>query len=277
MQLFRDFAMLRARSCAGAQGRGPCAADCPAVNAQAQGRVAFDLLRISAMRSYRINLKTGPQTARRPADPHDAAVARIGPNAVIQTLRALRERESPEVARLVPVRAELPEAWPEGMIPEAWFVRLVEALRATLPAERAEAVLRQSGAYTADYVGRHRIPALFRALLRLLPARLGIPLLLTAFRRHAWTFAGSGRFQAEGAFPGTIVMQGCPTCRAEAAAPAAGHAGAYYEAAFEGLLRLAAAGVRVREVSCQGGHAALCRFEISLKDPALGEPPCASS
>jgi divinyl protochlorophyllide a 8-vinyl-reductase len=203
-------------------------------------------------------------------------VPRIGPNAVLQTLRALREREAPEVAHLVPTRAQLPQSWPDGMIPEVWFVRLVHALRATLPADRAEAILRQSGTYTADYVGQHRIPALFRGLLRLLPARLGIPLLLTAFRRHAWTFAGGGRFQAEGAFPGTIVLAGCPTCRAEAAAPDSGHAGAYYEAAFEGLLRLAAPGVRVREVSCQASHASRCRFQIFLADPAAGEPPCAS-
>lgn len=195
---------------------------------------------------------------------------RIGPNSVIQTLRALAELEPPEVSRLVQERAELPDTAPKHMIPEAWFVRLVQALRATLPADRAEAVLRRSGAYTAEYVSQNRIPAPLRGLFRVLPARLAIPLLLSAFRRHAWTFAGGGHFHVEGAYPGTIVLDGCPTCRADTADPALGHAGAYYEAAFEGLLRLASRDVRVREVACQASHAPLCRFQI-------GEHSCASS
>jgi divinyl protochlorophyllide a 8-vinyl-reductase len=196
-----------------------------------------------------------------------AAGPRIGPNSVLQTLRALRELERPELAQLIPLRAELPVRFPAGMIPEAWFVRLIQVLRASLPTRRAEAVLRRSGAYTADYVSRNRIPAPLRLLLRLLPVRLGIPLLLAAFRRHAWTFAGGGRFHAEGRFPGTIVLSGCPTCRADSAADLHGHAGAYYEAAFEGLLSLASPKVRVREVACQSSHDPDCRFQISLTDP----------
>lgn len=236
----------------------------------------FAFLRLK-MGAYHGNLELQRGAAEHAPAAESLPVARIGPNAVLQTLRALREREPPEVARLVAARAALPEPWPEGMIPEAWFIRLIQALRATLPAERAAAIFRQSGAYTAEYVSRHRIPALFRALLRLLPARLGIPLLLLAFRRHAWTFAGGGRFQAEGAFPGTIVLQGCPTCRAEVTAASSGPAGAYYEAAFEGLLRLAARGVRVREVACHASHATPCRFQIMLEEPAAGESRCASS
>lgn len=200
---------------------------------------------------------------------------RIGPNAVLQTLRALRESETPEVASLVPVRAQLPETWPEGMIPEAWFVRLIQALRTTLPSSRSEAILRQSGRYTAEYVGRNRIPAVFRGLLRVLPARLSLPLLLSAFRRHAWTFAGSGHFRSEGPFPGTIVLDRCPTCRPESTGADPAFAGAYYEAAFEALLRLAAPGVHVRDVACQARHAPGCRFQISF--PLKGEPGCASS
>lgn len=214
------------------------------------------------------------RSARTPMTDHPATQCkqppRIGPNSVIQTLRALRELEPPEVASVVPRRAYLPEILPEGMIPEDWFLRLIRAVRSTLPNSRAEAVLRRSGQYTADYVSQHRIPALFRGLLRLLPARLGIPLLLSAFRRHAWTFAGAGCFRTEGAFPGSIILDGCPTCRDEVRAPGMDPAGAYYEAAFEGLLRLAARDVRVREVDCRANHAPRCRFEISLEDPARG-------
>lgn len=195
----------------------------------------------------------------------DVQPARIGPNSVTQSLRALRELETPEVAHQVVAQSYLPDDWPEGLIPEAWFVRLISALRQTLPPERSEAVLRRAGRYTADYVGRHRIPGVFRLLLRVLPARLALPLLLAAFRRHAWTFAGSGAFGVRGPFPGALLLDGCPTCRPEAAAAPLPHGGAYYEAAFTGLLQLAAPTVRVREVACRARGEAPCQFRISLE------------
>jgi divinyl protochlorophyllide a 8-vinyl-reductase len=191
-------------------------------------------------------------------------VARIGPNSVLQTLRALGELEDQEVVRLVAARAHLPEALPNAMIPEAWFVQLVRALRETLPPERSEAVLRRSGTYTADYVRANRIPAPIRLVLQLLPRRLAVPLLLKAFDRHAWTFAGAGRYSVVGPFPGTIVLQGPPTSRPEAAALAEGVSCAYYEAAFQGLLELAARDVQVTEVACQATGSPACHFLLSF-------------
>lgn len=190
----------------------------------------------------------------------------IGPNAIIQTLRALVELEGAAVADEVAAAAALPETRPTAMIPEAWFIALVRAVRERLPAERAEAVLRLAGHHTAGYVATHRVPRVMRGLLSVLPARLGVPILLGAFRQHAWTFAGSGRFQVEGAFPGVIHLKGAPSCCA-AASPASAphHEGAYYEAAFEGLLRLAAPTAHVREIDCQSSGAPACRFAISLK------------
>jgi divinyl protochlorophyllide a 8-vinyl-reductase len=208
--------------------------------------------------------------------PAPEAPARIGPNAVIQTLRALRELEGDVVERLVALTADLPDPLPPGMIPEAWFVRLLCAVRNALPGPRAEAVLRRAGRYTADYVRRHRIPRAVRLLLRLLPARLAVPLLLHAFRRHAWTFAGAGHYTFKGPYPGTIMLEGCPTCRAECAARVHGHAGGYYEAAFEGLLSLAASSVSVREVACQAQRAACCRYRIFIGEVAAERIPCES-
>jgi divinyl protochlorophyllide a 8-vinyl-reductase len=214
----------------------------------------------------------GPLTPGGSAAVHDPAqvhqAPRIGPNSVAQTLRALRELEPPECAVRVAALAGLPEPLPEGMIPEAWFVQLIQALRAELPAGRSEAVLRRSGTYTAAYVGQRRIPAPVRGLLAVLPARLALPLLLAAFRRHAWTFAGAGTFTVEGGFPGTILLDGCPTCRTGSARSLGGQAGAYYEAAFEGLLQLAARGVRVREIACQADGAPRCRFQLSVHPSA---------
>ncbi len=200
--------------------------------------------------------------ARRDARPAPrAAPALIGPNAVIQTLEALRAPEGPGLAERVASAADLPEREPEALVPEAWFVRLVAALRRELPRDRAEKVLAHSGAATARYVAVNRIPSAFRALLRLLPARVAIPLLLAAFRRHAWTFAGQSGFEVQGRYPGSIVLDDAPTCRHETH-PAG--SGSYYEAAFEGLLSLASPRVRVTEVDCRASGAPACRFLIRL-------------
>jgi len=179
--------------------------------------------------------------------PVTGAPARIGPNAVVQSMRALAELEPATTVAAVRARADLPSPLPPGMIPEAWFVRIVDAIRRELPPERAERVLERAGAYTAAYVATHRIPAPIRRIFAVLPARAAIPLLLRAFRRHAWTFAGAGRFTTEGEYPATLVLEGAPTCRDRHHGEAMG--GTYYAAAFEGLLRLASSRVRVREVT----------------------------
>jgi divinyl protochlorophyllide a 8-vinyl-reductase len=190
-----------------------------------------------------------------------AGVARIGPNSVIQTQRALQELEGPDCMQAVMTRAGCTAPLPHGMIPERVFVQVVRALRQTLPPEKSEAVLRRSGQYTAHYVARNRIPPPVRAILALLPARLGLPLLLKAFARNAWTFAGAGRFSVEGRYPGTLVLEGCPTSRPEAQASL--ECGCeYYAAAFEGLLTLSVRNVQVREVDCQAHGSPRCRFHL---------------
>lgn len=200
-----------------------------------------------------------------------AEVPRIGPNSVLQTRKALEELEGLPTVNAVMALAGLTDQLPGGMIPEAWFVQLVKALRLTLPPEKSEAVLRRSGTYTAQYVARNRIPAPIRAVLASLPARFAVPLLLKAFAKNAWTFAGAGRFFVEGRYPHVLVLDGCPTSRAEALASS--HCGcSYYSAAFEGLLTLAVRHVHVAEVACQARGAPACRFQVSLMDPPAGDP-----
>lgn len=223
---------------------------------------------LHSKRDRRVTLDASAHTAHGPA----ADVPRIGPNSIIQTLRALQQLESPEVLTEIKRRAEVPEVLPPGMIPEIWFVQLIRAVRETLPADRASKVLHLSGTWTAAYVSKNRIPAPVRAFLAVAPRRLAVPILLKAFAKNAWTFAGAGRFSTAGGFPGTILLEGCPTARSESQPPADGCCCSYYEAAFEGLLSLAINPVYVREVACQSAGAAACRFQINI-----GDPPCASS
>jgi divinyl protochlorophyllide a 8-vinyl-reductase len=204
----------------------------------------------------------------------DRPEARIGPNAVIQTLRALADLEGPGHRDAIVRQLSIEPMQLAGMVPESLFIALIRAVREQLPASRSDAVLRLAGSYTARYVAAHRIPKLFRGLLARLPTRLGIPLLLAAFRRHAWTFAGSGRFGVEGGYPGTLVLQHCPTCRH---GRRHGPAGAYYEAAFEGLLHIVDPGIRVREVRCRSVGDPSCQFAIDANGAARhGETSCVS-
>ncbi len=218
--------------------------------------------------------------SRAPAAAPDAAPtpARIGPNSVLQSLRALEELEPRAVYTRVLARAAFPQPpdqWPHGLIPEAWFTQLLRALRDTVPPARSEEILRRAGAYTAAYVARHRIPAPIRAALGALPAALALPLFLRAVRRHAWTFAGSGAFRFSSKPTVTLILESCPTCRPDAHPPVPG--GAYYEAAFAGLLRLAAGPLLVRETSCISSGAPHCCFQLERTTTPPREPACASS
>ncbi|MEM6533907.1 MAG: bacteriochlorophyll 4-vinyl reductase [Myxococcota bacterium] len=182
--------------------------------------------------------------------------ARIGPNAVIQTLGALRVLEGATLAEALRTEADLPDPIPLQMIPERWFLDLVHHVRRVLPRDRAEAVLNRSGYGTADYVARNRIPSLVRLAFKILPRQIAVPLLLRAIRKHAWTFVGAGRMRL---LPSAIELADCPTCR-ESGQP---FSGGYYAAAFQRLLVLADPRIRVRETECVArGHGA-CIFTLT--------------
>lgn len=213
---------------------------------------------------------------RRTASP--ATADRIGPNAVIQLGEALRPRIGADAARRLYERAGLSAWWiwpPERMVPEADVARLHDTVRATLDPALARDVSRDAGERTAAYLLAHRIPKPVQALLRVLPAPLAARVLLAAITRHAWTFAGSGRFVAvAGAPPGpplqasvdggrtrfTLTITGNPLCRGwRAASPACD----FYAATFERLFRtLVHRRARVVETACEARGDACCRFEV---------------
>ncbi len=193
-------------------------------------------------------------------------VARIGPNAIIQTVAALKEEQgSEEVQRfLVRIgRDDLAAALPTTMVDEQEFINLIAALRAELGLATTRRVLARSGALTAEYVRTNRIPAPARILLPLLPRRLALRILLKAIVGHAWTFAGAGRFSytldRRGA---TLSLGSCPECRGITADEPICD---YYVACFQGLLRpLIDPQLTVHERACTAQGAAACRFEVVL-------------
>lgn len=126
--------------------------------------------------------------------------ARIGPNALIQTVEALKETYG--LARTTDLLHEggyphLIDYMPAEMVDEQEFLMLIQALTTQLGSEQAASILKRSGQRTGDYVLRYRIPPLFQRLVRWrgLPRGWGLWLLLAAIRQSAWTFVGSGEFR----------------------------------------------------------------------------------
>ena len=189
--------------------------------------------------------------------------ARIGPNAISQVARALEGVLGEAAARDLLGRAGLgryADHPPCRMVEEGEVIALHTAVRARLEPKAARGVARAAGLATGDYLLAHRIPRPAQIVLRTLPAGLASRLLLAAIARHAWTFAGSGHFEARGARPVLISIADCPICRgALAAQPLCD----YYAATFTRLYaRLVHPGARARETECMAAGAPACRFSI---------------
>ena len=189
--------------------------------------------------------------------------ARIGPNAILQMVPVLDAQTGPEMRRALLAEAgviELPDG--SGMIPEGPAAALHQALRRRLPHE-APGIARAAGLGTGDYILAHRIPRPAQALLRALPAPLAAPILARAIAKHAWTFAGSGRFAVAPGRPLTFTLADNPVVRGETSAVPLCH---WHVAVFERLFRaLVSPRVRVTETECCAQGAPACRFELRLR------------
>lgn len=194
----------------------------------------------------------------------NARAGRIGPNAITRVAEVLLPRLGPgatagifERAGLLPYLAHPPEA----MVDEAEVSRLHRALRAALGEPKAREIAFDAGTRTGDYLLAHRIPKPVQAVLRHLPAAWASRVLLMAIRRHAWTFAGSGRFTARAGRPVRLTILHNPLCAGLASQEPAC---AFYTATFERLFRvLVHANAHAREVACEAMGAPACVFEVS--------------
>lgn len=189
-------------------------------------------------------------------------VGRIGPNAVTRLAEAL----GPERARAVFLAAGLSHrlsAPPTRMVPEGEVTALHRALRRLCSQAEVALASREAGERTARYLLDHRIPKAMQWLLRRLPADLAAQVLVGAIGRHAWTFAGSGRFRVIPGHPLRLEVAGGPIPRAGASpVPVCG----YYAATFETLFRaLVSPWACVSETACEATGARSCIFEVELR------------
>ncbi|MEI7772852.1 MAG: bacteriochlorophyll 4-vinyl reductase [Chloroflexales bacterium] len=192
------------------------------------------------------------------------SAARIGPNAIIQTIASLREVYGPDELRaLLAGDAEgYLSHLPHEMIPEAEFHVLVELLTARLGAERAGEILHRAGERTADYVRANRIPAPIRTVLGLLPAPLSLRLLLPAISKHAWTFVGSGVFSFSiGRTPSVSIGRSVSQDTSGIASVLCRY---YYGAFTQMLRRVVNSRISLREVACQARSGSACVYQIEI-------------
>lgn len=147
-------------------------------------------------------------------------VGLVGPNAIIQTVAALREIEGRQTCSSILQGAGLGDylvVAPSEMVSEREVARLFDALCRTLPPDASAAVLGAAGRNTADYILAHRIPMLAQRLIGLMPPVLGARVLMAAISKHAWTFAGSGTVTCDlwqnlsiGIACNSLATPGCP-------------------------------------------------------------------
>lgn len=132
------------------------------------------------------------------------APALIGPHAVIHAAEVLQESFGTLACQTVLAHARI-DTVPSGecMIPEIEALRLHRWMAMWDPVACFD-VAEEAARRTADYIIASRMPAPAVRLLRHLPAQLAAPLLMRAIGRHAWTFAGAGRFTPHGAWDFTI-------------------------------------------------------------------------
>jgi divinyl protochlorophyllide a 8-vinyl-reductase len=187
---------------------------------------------------------------------------RIGPNAVIQTVRALEERcGSAEAARMLAGR---PARWlaerPSAMVDERDFRDLVEAIGAAMPADEASAVLYRSGRLTGEYVLANRIPRIAQTLIRALRRGPGPAILLRAIGANAGTFGESGSYAyTAGGTPRVQIANPVLSASPELAAAVCAYNRGAFEALFRGLIDAQAS---IVEEHCQATGGNTCTYRI---------------
>lgn len=192
---------------------------------------------------------------------HHHAQGLIGPNAILRVAEALAITEREPVFRAAGLLHRL-RTPPDAMVPDDEVAALHRALHATLGPARALAIGAEAGRLTARYLLAHRIPPMAQRLLPWLPSRLALSILMRAIGRHAWTFAGAGRFSWYLSPEPGFSIAGGPVARHLAAhEPVC----AYYAATFATILqRVVDRRITVIETACEARGDRACTFAIRL-------------
>ncbi len=146
------------------------------------------------------------------------------------------------------------------MVSERHVAALQATLRDVYGPEMARTISRDAGYRTGDYLLANRIPKPAQFVLRLLPAQWSARVLARAITRHAWTFAGTGKFSFRPGFPFVFQIQNNPLCRMIQSEDSVCD---FYSATFERIFSvLVHPKATVVETECESAGARACIFEI---------------
>jgi divinyl protochlorophyllide a 8-vinyl-reductase len=203
--------------------------------------------------------KAGPRKAG-PRRPNPGTGARIGPNSVLQLVPLLDDRLGTGPREMLLAQSGMKDLpGDEGLMAEEPAARLHQALRAQYP-ELATDLTWRAGLRTADYIISHRIPPVVIHLLQHSPPWLSAPLLARTIEKHAWTFAGSGRFRIASKRPLVFELHNNPVVRGETSAEPLCH---WHAAVFQRLFAsLVDSKMTCIETACCAAGSDCCRFEI---------------
>jgi divinyl protochlorophyllide a 8-vinyl-reductase len=186
--------------------------------------------------------------------------ARIGPNSVLQLVPVLDEHIGVAARERLLANcglAQLPSD--EGLMEEGPAAELHQAVRREHPT-LAPDLTRQAGDRTGQYIIDNRIPVAALKVLRALPPWLAAPLLASVIEKHAWTFAGSGKFRVRSRHPLIFELKDNPVVRGERADAPICH---WHVAVFERLFRhIVDDRLRCVETHCCASGSDSCRFEL---------------
>jgi divinyl protochlorophyllide a 8-vinyl-reductase len=191
---------------------------------------------------------------------------RIGPNAVTQLIVALQNGgEGAESRRIFSQAgsAQWLDSPPTEMVDETRVAKFHATVRELLPEVRANAILREAGRTTAEYILANRIPRLAQGFLKILPAPLAARALTRAIGAHAWTFAGTGRFRGAIGREAIFEIWDNPLCRERDLTPGLC---VWHTAVFERLFcELVSAHTLAEETQCLAQGAPCCRFILTWR------------
>ncbi len=187
----------------------------------------------------------------------------IGPNVVLQLIPAAIGMGFGERLKAIFKTARFEEWWsspPHEMIAAKDASILFGAIHNAFSSKEAEALLARAGQMTADYLLANRIPKPAQFILRFMPRRLAVQILSKAIAKHAWTFAGAGRFKARITPSIHFEITDNPLCaNLQTATPSCHWHAAVFQRIFGSIFN---APVRVTEIECAGVSGRVCRFEI---------------
>ncbi|WOJ93481.1 bacteriochlorophyll 4-vinyl reductase [Congregibacter variabilis] len=192
--------------------------------------------------------------------PPDDGLARIGPGSVLELVPLMDDvLGEAERDRLLMISG-MPELPPDqGMMAETPAATLHQALRADHPT-LAPALTIRAGERTADHIIARRIPKAALQVMHHLPPWLSAPLLASVIAKHAWTFAGSGKFKVLSKQPLVFALTDNPVVRGEhSEEPICDWHSAVFQRLFSSIVD---PNLRCVETHCCASGSKSCIFEI---------------